>query len=220
MKESLVLLGGGGHCLSCIDVIEVEARYEIAGIVMAEGSTLQSVGGYPVIGTDNDIATLASAGHQFLVTVGQIRSASARVRLYKLLVSLRAQLATVFSPYSIVSQNARIGQGSIVMHQAIINSGAQIGVNCILNTQALVEHEAIIGDHCHISTGAKVNGSARISDRTFLGSGSIILNQVLVASDCLIGAGSVVLGDIEKSGSYVGVPAKRIQDSSVEGGNR
>ena len=33
MKEKLILIGGGGHCKSCIDVIEQENKYEIAGIV-------------------------------------------------------------------------------------------------------------------------------------------------------------------------------------------
>lgn len=33
MKEQIILIGGGGHCKSCIDVIEQEGKYQIAGIV-------------------------------------------------------------------------------------------------------------------------------------------------------------------------------------------
>lgn len=33
MKPKLILIGGGGHCHSAIDVIEEEGRYQIAGIV-------------------------------------------------------------------------------------------------------------------------------------------------------------------------------------------
>ena len=33
MKEEIILIGGGGHCKSCIDVIEQEGKYQIAGIV-------------------------------------------------------------------------------------------------------------------------------------------------------------------------------------------
>ena len=32
-KEKIVLVGGGGHCKSVIDVIECEGRFEIAGNV-------------------------------------------------------------------------------------------------------------------------------------------------------------------------------------------
>ncbi len=33
MKEKIVLIGGGGHCRSAIDVIELTNKYEIIGIV-------------------------------------------------------------------------------------------------------------------------------------------------------------------------------------------
>jgi hypothetical protein len=29
----ILLLGGGGHCRACVDVIEAEAKYQIVGIV-------------------------------------------------------------------------------------------------------------------------------------------------------------------------------------------
>ena len=32
IKEEIILIGGGGHCKSCIDVIEAEGKYTIAGI--------------------------------------------------------------------------------------------------------------------------------------------------------------------------------------------
>ena len=32
-KDKIILIGGGGHCKSCIDVIEQEGRFTIAGIV-------------------------------------------------------------------------------------------------------------------------------------------------------------------------------------------
>ena len=31
--KNIVLIGGGGHCKSCIDVIEMEKKYKILGLV-------------------------------------------------------------------------------------------------------------------------------------------------------------------------------------------
>ena len=31
--KNLILIGAGGHCLSCIDVIELQNYYRIAGLV-------------------------------------------------------------------------------------------------------------------------------------------------------------------------------------------
>lgn len=33
MKTEILLIGAGGHCPSCIDVIEQEGRFSIAGVV-------------------------------------------------------------------------------------------------------------------------------------------------------------------------------------------
>ncbi len=33
VKGKIILIGGGGHCKSCIDVIEQEGRFQITGIV-------------------------------------------------------------------------------------------------------------------------------------------------------------------------------------------
>ena len=43
-----------------------------------------------------------------------------------------------------------------------------------------------------------------------LGVGSAVKNNVSITSDCTIGAGAVVVDNIEESGTYVGVPAKKV----------
>jgi sugar O-acyltransferase (sialic acid O-acetyltransferase NeuD family) len=190
--KSLVLLGGGGHCVACIDVIEQQGRYRIVGILDREDLLGQALLGYCHIGTDNDVPDLIRQGHQFLVTVGQVRSAEPRQRLYGLLTALQAPVATVVSPRAYVSKHAKLGIGTVVMHDALINAGAEVGCNCIINTKALVEHDACIEDHCHISTAAVVNGGARIKAGTFFGSGAVSQEYACSVSHDFIKAGSVL----------------------------
>jgi len=47
-KILLLLIGGGGHCKSCIDVIEQKNKYRIAGIVYLPEKKGQSVLSYPI----------------------------------------------------------------------------------------------------------------------------------------------------------------------------
>ena len=53
----------------------------------------------------------------------------------------------IISPISYVSENSRIDEGSIVMHNALINSHCNIGINCIINSKALIEHDVTLGAH-------------------------------------------------------------------------
>ena len=53
MKE-IILIGAGGHAISCIDVIEESKKFKISGIVDNNESILSCLG-YPVIGKDKDL---------------------------------------------------------------------------------------------------------------------------------------------------------------------
>jgi len=206
--EQLLLVGGGGHCKACIDVIERQGDYRIAGIIDLPGNQGKTLLDYPVLGTDDDLPQLLGNTMATLITLGFSRRSKRRQALYRRINSCNGKLATIVSPLAHVSVRARLAEGTIVMHQALINAGARVGVNTIINSQALVEHDCIIGDHCHIATGARINGDCRIEHGCLIGSGAIILPGRSVAANTVIGAGAVVTQSITTPGIYVGCPAR------------
>lgn len=193
MKPKLILIGGGGHCASCIDVIEQEDKFEIAGIVDND-SGRESLLGYPIVGSDDDLRKLRSEYDYALITVGQIKSPVIRIRLVEYAKSLGFVFPTIISPRAYVSRHALIGEGTIVMHDALVNSRATIGCNCIVNSKALVEHDAVVEDNCHISTGAIVNGGAIVRHGVFVGSNAVTKEYVEIKENDFIKAGSLFKG--------------------------
>ena len=65
--------------------------------------------------------------------------------------------------------------------------------------------------YCHISVGAHVAGTVDIGDRTWIGAGATVSNNIRICGDCIVGAGAVVVRNIEETGTYIGVPAKRVR---------
>ncbi len=192
-KPEIILLGAGGHCRACIDVIEIENRYRIAGLV--DRDECKSLAGYDQIGTDDQLGDLRQNYTWALITVGQIKTAEIRQRLFAMLKRLDFSIPVIKSPRAYVSRTATIGEGTIVMHDTIINAGANIGQNCIINTKALVEHDALVGDHCHISTGAIVNGHAEIGSGTFVGSNATCVNGATIPPNSFVKAGRLERGE-------------------------
>jgi len=184
--KNIYLIGGGGHCNSCIDVIEQENKYRIKGIFDLSEKVGENILGYKVIGTNSDIKNYIKKENSFLITIGQIGNPGKRLNYLKL------NLATIISPRAYVSKHSTIEQGTIVMHDAIINANANIGQNCIINSKALIEHDAIIGDNCHISTAAVINGSVVVGNDTFIGSGAITKNNIIIPEKSFIKANSIV----------------------------
>jgi sugar O-acyltransferase (sialic acid O-acetyltransferase NeuD family) len=172
MKKEILLVGGGGHCRSVIDVIEQEGRYTIAGIIDKPELVGQDILGYKIIGSDNDLKQLFKIYKYALVTVGHIKSSAIRLKLFNLLESIGFTLPTIISPLAYLSKYSTIDRGTVVMHHALINAGATVGANCIINSKSLIEHDATIENHCHISTATVINGGVVVKSNSFIGSNS------------------------------------------------
>jgi len=87
MKEKIILVGGGGHCKACIDVIEQTGKFQIAGIIDLSEKVNQLVLGYPVIGCDADLPDLIETCPNVLITLGQLKSPARRMELFNDLYS-------------------------------------------------------------------------------------------------------------------------------------
>lgn len=202
-KPSLILIGAGGHARACIDVIEEQNCFEIAGLIGFSWELNDRHLGYPVIGTNEDLPRLINIHKYALIAIGQIHTAESRTELYSLVKKLGFQIPIIVAPSAHVSRHASIGAGTIIMHGAIINAGASIGENCIVNCQALIEHDSIIQDNCHISTGAVINGGVFIGSGSFVGSNSAIMQGIKIGSNCLIGMGSSVSNDLGNQSKFI-----------------
>ena len=196
MKEKIVLVGGGGHCKSCIDVIEQAGKFQIVGIFYVPDKLHQKLLGYEIMATDDDLPQLVNENTNFLVTLGQIKSPEKRIRIFQILKELKAKLPVIISPIAYVSQHAQINEGTIIMHHAIINAGAKIGQNCIINSKALIEHDAVIADHCHIATGAIINGGVTVGSGTFFGSNAVCKEYIEIGKNVVIGCGVKITKNI------------------------
>lgn len=193
-KENILLIGGGGHCSSVIDVIEQQNKYAIAGIIDVKEKIGQSNMGYKVIGCDNDIPCLIQDYKNFLITLGFIRTPEKRINLFNLLIGFKVSFPVIISPIAYVSKHAIVGSGTVVMHFAQINANSRIGYNCIINSKALIEHDACIGNNCHISTGAIINGGVKVGEECFIGSGVVTKQYVDVPNHSFLKANTVFKG--------------------------
>jgi len=200
--KKIILIGGGGHCHSCIDVIEASINYEVAGVIEKDGYGTSKCMGYPILGNDDSLIKLFQHYKLALITIGQIKNASKRIHLFDTIALLGFKFPVIISPTAYVSRHSQIGSGTIVMHMALINANVKIGKNCIINSQALIEHDTTIESHCHIATSVKINGGVYIGSGTFIGSGAIIHQGILIGNNCIVGAGAIVFHNLPSGTTY------------------
>ena len=193
MMLEILLIGGGGHCRSVIDVIESEGKYTIVGIVDKQENVGMDVLGYKIIGSDDDLKELSKIYKNVCISVGQIKTPALRVKLFHLCKELGFELPSIISPIAYVSRHATVAEGTVIMHGAILNADVSIAENCIINSRALIEHDSSVAAHCHISTGVIINGGVKIEECCFIGSSTVIKEGMIVKENSFIKIGSIVI---------------------------
>ncbi|MBL6857141.1 MAG: acetyltransferase [Pelagibacteraceae bacterium] len=186
--KKIIILGDGGHAKSCCDVIELEKKYEIFGVVIDKHKKKKVFNNYPILGTDKDLKNLRNKCAYAFVAIGHIKDNSVRKKLYEQLKKLKFIIPKIISPLSYVSKTSKILNGTIIMHGAIVNAGSCISKNCIINTRSLIEHDCIIEENTHIAPGAVINGHVHVGKNTFIGSNSVIKQEIVIGNNCFVNA--------------------------------
>ena len=189
MKEKIILVGGGGHCHSVIDVIEQTKKYEIIGIVDTKENIGKKVLDYEIVACDDDLEDLFKTCKNAVITIGHIKTNELRKNLFEKAKNIGFYFPTIISPLAYVSKYSFIDEGTVVMHHALVNANAKIGKNCIINTKALIEHDCIVEDNSHISTASIINGGVIVKNDSFVGSNSTSKQSIEISG--FIKAGSL-----------------------------
>ena len=197
--KQLVIIGAGGHGRVAQDI----ARYTYSKIVFLDDADVKHENIVLVGRTKDYIKYIGNS--DFFIAIG---NNSVREKVSGMLKSFGANIVSLIHPNAVISNSVNIGVGSVVMAGAVINANANIGDGCIVNTCSSVDHDCNIYDFCHISVGTHLAGTVQVGARTFIGAGATVINNTSICADCIIGAGAVVVKDIEKNGTYIGVPAK------------
>lgn len=208
MRKKVVIIGAGGHAKVIADIIK-KSGDEIIGFLddnKKKGTNI--IKEYKVLGDFNNRFPLAIANsdYEFIIAIGDNKKRE------EISHSPNLKFYTAIHPSAQMGLDVEIQEGTVIMANACINSSAKIGKHCIINTGAIIEHDNIIEDFVHISPNVALGGTVKIGKSTHVGIGSTIKNNITICENCKIGAGAVVVKDIEKEGTYIGVPAKKMED--------
>ncbi len=209
-KEKIIILGGGGHAKVLIEIIRLEGRYEIAGILDARFEKGLEISGVPVIGKDDLLPGIFSRDRisNACIGVGSTRENSRRKALYEKVKQIGFSVPFLVHPKAVVSESSKISEGAQLMANAVVQPCSFIGENTIINTGAIVEHDCNIGRHVHMCPAAVLSGECIVGEETFIGAGATVVNGIIIGKNVTIGAGSVVVNDIADGAVVKGAPAK------------
>jgi sugar O-acyltransferase (sialic acid O-acetyltransferase NeuD family) len=110
----------------------------------------------------------------------------------------------------ILDKNIKVGKGSFIGAFSVLTTKIKIGDHAILNRSNHIGHDTIVGDYFSSMPGSIISGNCNIGDSVYLGTNSSVREKITICDNVTVGLNSGVVKNINKSGTYVGLSAKKI----------
>lgn len=135
----------------------------------------------------------------------------------KIVASLpeNTQYTTLIHPSVIISDFVEIEEGGIVTGGVIITCNITIGKHVQLNLHTTIGHDSFIGDFFTTAPAVNISGLCTIGNCVYFGTNATIKQGVVLTDNVTIGMGGVVVKSIHESGTYIGVPVKKLVSETV-----
>lgn len=209
--SNLLLIGGGGHCLTVVDSLRRD-DYDKIGIVDASELVGKLLCDTPFVGCDDDLEILREEYCLAFISLGSVGNWQKRKDLARKLINLQYKFAKIIHPKAVVSEYAHISNGVLVAPSSVVNACADIGEMCIINSGSIAEHNCKIEAYAHIAPGAVLCGGVRVGTGSHIGAGSVVKEGVSIGENVIIGIGSVVTRDIPDNVIAYGNPCKILKN--------
>ncbi|HDR4707883.1 TPA: acetyltransferase [Bacillus paranthracis] len=207
MKKKLLIIGASGHGRVIADIALKMNKWQSVAF-LDDNENIGCSMGIEIIDKSASISKYID-DYDFFVGIG---NNAIREKIQRQLETKGASIPILIHPSAIIGEQVYLEAGTVVMAGAVINCCTKIGKGCIINTASTVDHDNVIEDYVHISPGVHLAGTVKVGSGTWLAIGSIVINNINITRECKIGAGSVVIRDITEAGTYVGIPAKRMEE--------
>ena len=202
-EKHLLILGSGDFAIDVADWISEIGGWHVSGFVQNVDSQQNSeLEGRPIYWIGEAFQSHPNAWS--ICALGSLR----RTTIIEQAAAAGARFATLVHPFTRVSGQAELGEGSIVSPGALISAKTRIGNHVIINRGASIGHHVEIGDFAFIAPDACICGSCVIGAGAYIGAGAVVRDHVLVGSGALVGAGAVVTRNVSESTRVTGVPAR------------
>lgn len=209
MSSRVLVVGGAGQGRQAIDVLEAAGEHEVIGVLDRALPHGQDVAGYPVLGSDDEVARIAGehGATGVLVAIGDnFRRHAASTAIAAACPSL--ELVSAVHPAAVVARSAALGPGAIAMAGVVISNHCVVGPGALLGTNASIDHDCMLDDFVSLAPGAVTGGDVRVGACSALGVGANVIHGVTIGAHTVVGAGAVVLEDLADEVVAYGVPAR------------
>jgi sugar O-acyltransferase (sialic acid O-acetyltransferase NeuD family) len=190
--QRILIVGAGGfgrEALQWALHAWPDEAHKIAGFLSDDPKALAGQHSrMPIIGSAADYEP--TPGDVLVLAIG---IAGIRRRVAEMLVARGAEFLSLVHPTAIVADSAEVGGGTILCPYTIVSDNCRLGRFVLMNYHSSVGHDASVADFCVFSPYATLGGGATLGEDVFLGLHASVGPRVSVGDRCKVSAGSAAL---------------------------
>ena len=207
--EEIYIIGASGFGREVAWLIEKNGDYIVKGFIDDNPDILnQQINGIPVIG---DTKWLKNKKEKVNVVIA-IGNPQIRFNIFKILKeNTNLYYPNIISKNVYISKSIDMGIGNIICDGSILTVNITIGDFNHINLDCTIGHDTHLNNFITIYPSVNVSGNVEISNYCELGTGSKIIQGLKICDRVIVGAGGTVIKNIDESGTYVGLPVKKIK---------
>jgi sugar O-acyltransferase (sialic acid O-acetyltransferase NeuD family) len=212
-KQRIFLFGGGLHSLSCIDIIEKQETYELAGIIDSEKEIGSHVDDYKIIGSIEDLPDLMEK-YQTKAGFISVGDNWVRKKIYNQILKRCPDFTFVnlFHPSAVLGKHIKMGKGVFLGAQSFISSGCRVDDFVLLHQKAHIGLLNHMEKFSSISVGSLTGGKVTIGEFAAITIGVVVADRVRIGRHSVVGSGSLVVRDVPEYVTAYGNPATIVRE--------
>jgi sugar O-acyltransferase (sialic acid O-acetyltransferase NeuD family) len=210
--NDIFIFGASDHARVIIDIVELEGRYRIRGLLDTYKPKGMEVAGYPILGAEEDLpALMLKYGvHQGILGIGDNWT---RRRITRRLQELASDFKFVnaIHPSARVTRDAKLGPGTVVMAFSYVGLNTTVEEGSVIATRSMLEHDGAMGPFATLGAGTVTGGRVTLGACAAVCLGVTIIHGISVGDHTVIGSGSTVIDDIPDHAVAYGSPARVVR---------
>lgn len=117
-------------------------------------------------------------------------------------------IASFIHPTAVISRNAKMGEGNIILEQSVIQPFVTLGRGNLIWHSVKIAHDNVINDFNTLCQNMSIAGASCVKNECFFGNSCTVFGGLTIATGTLVGAGAIVKNSTNPY--EVIVPAKSI----------
>ena len=154
------------------------------------------------------LSTFDPSIYEIMICIGDPKI---REQIFKTLPKETKFFSYVHPTSIILDKNIKIEDGTFIGPFCVLTTNINIGKQSILLRNVSIGHDCVIGDYFTSMSNTTISGDVILGQRNYFGNNSSIREKLTITDDVIVGMNDCVVKDINESGTYVGVPVKKIK---------